>query len=965
MGFVKDGVKPETSPSDMDVWLMGQRHALEAALENAPLEISLGVLVRTAQEWLGPKTRAAFFVASQDRTVLRHVVGMPADYTEAEHGFEIGPKSLGCGLSTHTGQPIFTPDVEKEPLWKPWRWMAKKFGFRSCWSFPISSSGGEFIGTFAMYWPEPREEMPKAKDLAAIFTQTAGIIIARHHDAELQRQTETALRQSQEQLESELSDSRLLHSISVELAREGDVDTLYEKVTDAAMTIMRSQFGTIQQFHPDRGNNGELKLLASRGFDPEDIKFWNWVRADSGCTCGEVLRTKRRAVAEDIETCQYMQGTPDRQALLNTGMRAAQSTPLFSRFGVLVGMISTHWTQPHQPAERQLRLLDILARQAADLIERTKSEDALRKSETRFRELVEQTPDGIFLTDANGRYIDVNPAGCELLGLTREEILSSALPDMIVPEQKHRIPEEVARFDAGTIVRSEWCMLRKDGTRFEAEIVSRRLPNGDLQGIVRDVSELRCREAALRESEERFRMLADNISQLAWTCKELGNVDWYNKRWLDYTGLTFEELKDWGWMSCQHPDHVDRVVASVTRSRETGEVWEDTFPLRGKDGQYCWFLSYAYPIKDEDGRVIRWFGTNTDITERKKAEDTQRLLLNELNHRVKNTLAIVQAIAQRTAAGTHDPAEFAKNFSGRIQSLSRVHTILSDSSWHGAGLHELINDQLLAGAVDETKLTVKGPAIQLDPQMALHVALILHELGTNSNKYGALSVPEGNVSVSWSADEMLNIRWVERGGPPVEAPAKCGFGTKLIEQCADGQEGTARILYEKSGVIAEIQLPLNANTAFSVAPDVSILPSVNSAPSVANFPTASIAGCRFLVIEDEPLIGLDLVSALEDAEALVEGPVGTIEKALELINGAPPDGALLDANLHGKPVDAVAQALAQRNVPFMFVTGHGRDGLPEAFRDATVLRKPFNHAQIVKSAAQLVAKTPNATGLKA
>src|SRR5262245_5157147 len=104
--------------------------------------------------------------------------------------------------------------------------------------------------------------------------------------------------------------------------------------------------------------------------------------------------------------------------------------------------------------------------------------------------------------------------------------------------------------------------------------------------------------AALRLSEERFRMLADNMAQLAWTCDLLGNVTWYNKRWLDYTGLSFEAMKGWDWTKVHHPDHVDRVVATVKRAGETGEPWESIFPLRGKDGQYRWFLSRAMPIRD-------------------------------------------------------------------------------------------------------------------------------------------------------------------------------------------------------------------------------------------------------------------------------------------------------------------------------------------------------------------------------
>jgi len=131
-------------------------------------------------------------------------------------------------------------------------------------------------------------------------------------------------------------------------------------------------------------------------------------------------------------------------------------------------------------------------------------------------------------------------------------------------------------------------------------------------------------EEALTESEIRFHMLADNMAQLAWTCDKLGNVTWYNKRWLDYTGMSFEDMKGWDWSKVQHPDHLERVVTGVNRSAETGEPWEDIFPLRGRDGKYRWFLSRAIPIRNDEGAIFCWFGTNTDITESREVEQALR-----------------------------------------------------------------------------------------------------------------------------------------------------------------------------------------------------------------------------------------------------------------------------------------------------------------------------------------------------
>jgi PAS domain S-box-containing protein len=154
--------------------------------------------------------------------------------------------------------------------------------------------------------------------------------------------------------------------------------------------------------------------------------------------------------------------------------------------------------------------------------------------------------------------------------------------------------------------------------------------NGIALGILRKQS-----EEELRKGEERFRTLADNMSQLAWMADEKGQIFWYNQRWFDYTGTTLEEMQGAGWKMVHHPDHLERVVTGLQHSWKTGEPWEDTFPLRSKDGQYQWFLSRALPIRDAGGQIIRWFGTNTDIDELLRTREELRLARDELEQRVK------------------------------------------------------------------------------------------------------------------------------------------------------------------------------------------------------------------------------------------------------------------------------------------------------------------------------------------
>ncbi len=195
--------------------------------------------------------------------------------------------------------------------------------------------------------------------------------------------------------DDELTGARHLQKISSELIRSNDLSELYEKILDAAAAIMHSDFASMQRLDAERG---ELQLLSFRGFTPEAAKFWEWVRPASGSTCGSALQTEKRVIVADVETCEFMAGTEDLHFYRQTKIRAVQSTPLVSRSGGLLGMISTHWRRPNVPGERELGLLDILARQAADIIERRHSAEAQRRAnellevrvQTRTRELQAQ-----------------------------------------------------------------------------------------------------------------------------------------------------------------------------------------------------------------------------------------------------------------------------------------------------------------------------------------------------------------------------------------------------------------------------------------------------------------------------------------------------------------------------------------------------------------------------------------------
>ena len=456
----------------------------------------------------------------------------------------------------------------------------------------------------------------------------------------------------------------------------------------------------------------------------------------------------------------------------------------------------------------------------------------------------------------------------------------------------------------------------------------------------------------LRASEERFRAFVTASSDIVYRM----SPDWREMRYLqgkDFVADT-EDPSD-SWLERYIPDNDQaRILTNIQEAIRDKTVFEMDHRVILVDGSLGWTHSRAVPLLGRDGEIVEWFGAARDITDRKRAEDTQQLLLSELSHRVKNMLASVQAIARQTLRSAKDPAAFTESFSGRLQSMSRMHSLLSRSGWEGAELKEIVRDQLLSGAVDDDRVVVSGPPIRLDPQTALHVAMMVHELGTNAVKYGALSTQAGTVSIEWVLkDGLLRLDWRERGGPSVESLGDQGFGTKLIEQVLSGGGGRARRWIEANGMRWEISLPLEPDVGES-KPTEAAGPLSKAPQSGPTSASASINGRKFAVIEDEPLIAFEIASVLEDEHAHVVGPASTIGDALRIIDQERFDGALVDANLHGQSVGEIAAALAGKNIPFVFVTGYGREALPTGFAGARLLMKPFTSQQLIEAAAQLV-----------
>ena len=445
-----------------------------------------------------------------------------------------------------------------------------------------------------------------------------------------------------------------------------------------------------------------------------------------------------------------------------------------------------------------------------------KSERPMNAAEL-FAAIVEDSDAAIIAKDLDGRVLAWNRAARKVFGWTAQEMIGQPIRLLIPADRQHEEDEILAAIRRGdTVDRLETVRLHKDGSLIDiAVLVS---PIHDASGkvvgaskIARDIrEELRIRNT-LREVETRFGLLADNIAQLAWIADRKGAITWFNRRFFDFTGLNPEQMNGPDRSeNVVHPDHAKRVAEHYYSAISAGEEWEDTFPMRGADGQYRWFLTRAVPVRGADGEVVQWFGTNTDVTDLRDAERRIELLLMEVNHRSKNLLSVVQSMARRTASTSDD---FIPRLEQRIAALAANQDVLVQRNWSAVPLRELIDAQLLFLEQAESQTEIIGPDVVIQSNTAEALSMALHELATNAEKYGAYSVPNGLVKISWDVggtgvDSEFVLRWTESGGPPVPQNGQPGFGTRIIRDVPSGRlRGEVETEYAPQGFRFTLRCP--------------------------------------------------------------------------------------------------------------------------------------------------------------
>lgn len=305
-------------------------------------------------------------------------------------------------------------------------------------------------------------------------------------------------------------------------------------------------------------------------------------------------------------------------------------------------------------------------------------------------------------------------------------------------------------------------------------------------------------EKALEQVEAKYEVLTNAMPQMVWSALPDGYHDYYNAQWYAFTGMPVGSTDGEAWNGMFHPDDQERAWACWRHSLATGEEYDIEYRLRHHSGDYRWVLGRAYPVRDEQGGITRWIGTCTDIDQAKRASEQNELLSRELSHRIKNIFAVISGLVSLTATrvGALKPAM--GDLLGRISALGTAHDFARPHSPHSlvesmsGSLQGLISQLLTPYTMPHSdRILVRGDDIRIDDQSATPIALVIHELATNSAKYGALSAPVGKLTIDISREgDDLSIAWGEHHGPAIAGtPTHVGFGTELAELSIKRQLG--------------------------------------------------------------------------------------------------------------------------------------------------------------------------------
>jgi len=450
----------------------------------------------------------------------------------------------------------------------------------------------------------------------------------------------------------------------------------------------------------------------------------------------------------------------------------------------------------------------------------------LKGADEPYRILVERMQEGALTLSGDGTVLFANGSFASLVDAPLEQVIGGALDRFLAERERPRFAAVLQEARAAS-VRQEFALRRADGGEVASLLSLGPLPLQDdvlvISMIASDLTEQKRTEQAV--AAERFlRSILEQATEPIIICDAGGTVTHASQAALalsgsDLIGRSLAQVLALFPPRTDGQDPARGLVRQVERVLE-GEILSGVEVRLAGEGDGRHYLLSAGPLYDARDRVVGCMVMLTEITARKRAEEHQQVLLAELSHRVKNTLASVRSIAAQTLRNAPSFEAFKGAFEGRLKALALAHGVLTQSGWSEAELGELIRQTVLPYlTIRADSVSLSGPATYLPPRQVVTMMLIMHELAVNAAKYGALSQENGRVSIEWSidhqgAERVLRLRWTESGGPPVRPPERTGFGTTLIERSiAHELDGRATLRYRPEGLVCELQFPLSGSTA--------------------------------------------------------------------------------------------------------------------------------------------------------
>jgi PAS domain S-box-containing protein len=561
--------------------------------------------------------------------------GTPCDYVflEINDAFE---KLVGLSAKEILGKRVtqVLPGIEKDPI----DWIGK-YGKVALTGEPA-------------HFDSYSEVLKKWYSVSAFstqkgfFTVTFTDITERKKAEEERHRLYEELQEAQRHTSADLEATARLQKLGSLFLQEGNLEAILIEVVDAAIAISSADFGNIQILDPE---SSDLKIVAHRGFPGWWLDYWDSVSRGNGA-CGTALERGERIIVEDVEQSPIFIGTPALEIQLKAGVRAVQSTPLISRSGKPLGMFSTHYKKPHRLDEHTLGLLDLLARQAADIIERSQSEKALRDSEERFRAIAETSLVLISVSRvSDGEILFINRAYTDAFGYKPDELIGRKGVDLYV-EFADRATLVSTLNEQGFIKDYEVRVRKADGTPFW--ISASVLPinyagESALLGASIDITDRKEAEAAVEESEKKFRIIADFTYDWEYWRTQDNKFAYMSPSCLRITGYNSQEFIDNPdlYLSIIHPDDRDRVAGHMKTDLHHPDQEELEFRIIRRDGEERWIGHLCQPVLDEKENIQGRRSSNRDITDRKRAEEEIKRTNAELEASNKELEAFAYSVS--------------------------------------------------------------------------------------------------------------------------------------------------------------------------------------------------------------------------------------------------------------------------------------------------------------------------------